>query len=463
MADEYGYSESCRSWHDHPPRMVWVYLHQDEKWVALPPTCVHPCDFEDAPSRQPKDAIIMDESTFRKKHIASWTQETGTVAEKGNHSVVPAHDDSAQPQDVKEPLQKVEASEPMQNQIASKDASPARATRATDATTMLNKPVSTQTSPMSTKPKSPEQPKPAHSAPELKLWALDSRKNLGRQDPQIPYYKLKEFAPKVIQYTEIPPEWRQTFGRLRNDPLINPSKIGLDGKAVNGRWCFKQLLTDQVCDNPNCLGSHVPPNRKQFFFILSLHAKDPRTKADLNRNFCYNILKVYYRKHFLKGTTPVLTPRWTGTRLTAYPKLLRKPFYRGAEVPENMFSGTIIDRILDEWDELYTAQEKMSLREELLLPCSIPTTTEAQGNTEVSPFRNKQPMPTPPATVPPETAPQQGNTPSTPSIVSNTPASDVVAKVLPLTEENLAVVQGVLRRRNWGSTDSELVESIAGE
>jgi hypothetical protein len=130
----------------------------------------------------------------------------------------------------------------------------------------------------------------------------------------------------------------QTFGSIRNDPVVNMSKIGLDGKAANGRWCFRELFTEEKCLDSNCLGSHVPPNRRVLTFILSLQAKDPRTGADLNRNFYYNVLKTYYKKHFLQETTSVLTPRWYGTPLTDFPWSIQRPFYRRAEVPAKHFS-----------------------------------------------------------------------------------------------------------------------------
>ncbi|USP81793.1 uncharacterized protein yc1106_09067 [Curvularia clavata] len=68
------------------------------------------------------------------------------------------------------------------------------------------------------------------------------------------------------------------------------------------------------------------------------------------------------KKHFRKGTVPVLTPRWYGTPTTAYPSSMEKPFRVKADVPKDIFHNTIIDKMLDEWDDLARVEASMPMR-----------------------------------------------------------------------------------------------------
>jgi hypothetical protein len=90
-----------------------------------------------------------------------------------------------------------------------------------------------------------------------------------------------------------------------NVRLINPSKFGGDGRAVNTVHCFKAILNEyEDCTNPNREGTHAPPGRDVFNTILSMDAhSDGR---DINRDFLFNVLKVYHKKRFSPGTLLVL-------------------------------------------------------------------------------------------------------------------------------------------------------------
>jgi hypothetical protein len=83
---------------------------------------------------------------------------------------------------------------------------------------------------------------------------------------------------------------RQTLGKTVNESLVNPSKFGGDGRAVNTVHCLKAILNEyEDCTNPNCERSHVPSRRDVFDTILSMDAHaDGR---DVNRDFLLNVLR----------------------------------------------------------------------------------------------------------------------------------------------------------------------------
>jgi hypothetical protein len=58
-----------------------------------------------------------------------------------------------------------------------------------------------------------------------------------------------------MEYQKLPASMRQTLGKMVNVRLINPSKFGGDGRAVNTVHCFKAILNEYGdCINPNCEG-----------------------------------------------------------------------------------------------------------------------------------------------------------------------------------------------------------------
>lgn len=147
---------------------------------------------------------------------------------------------------------------------------------------------------------------------------------------------------------------RQTLSKINEGPLINPSKFGCDGKAVNTIHCFKAILKEnEDCSDLECEGSHVSPTREVFKVILSLDAqvdsRNGRVK-NLDREFLYNVLRVYCRKNFRRNTLPVITRRWNGKQLNSYPQDLQHHFRVKCAVPDVMFQGTIINDMLNEFE-----------------------------------------------------------------------------------------------------------------
>ncbi|KAI4695203.1 uncharacterized protein J4E84_001828 [Alternaria hordeiaustralica] len=148
---------------------------------------------------------------------------------------------------------------------------------------------------------------------------------------------------------------RQILGKMTLGPLVNPSKFGCDGKAINTIHCFTAILNQtQYSTNSNCVGSHVPPIREVFDFILSLEAEDHYANGnfgELNRTFPFKVLKAYFKKHFRHNTLPVITRPRRGKQLNTYLRDLQYRFRVKSTAPSNMYQGTIIKDILagTEW------------------------------------------------------------------------------------------------------------------
>ncbi|KAI4645161.1 hypothetical protein J4E93_005961 [Alternaria ventricosa] len=122
-------------------------------------------------------------------------------------------------------------------------------------------------------------------------------------------------------------------------PLLNPSKFGCDGKAINTIHCFTAIL-DQTnhCTNADCEGSHVPPIRQVFEFILCLQAEHHYENGDVddkNRTFLYNVLKAYFLKHFRHKTLPVIIDLGAASSST-----LTREIYSTASVRSVPFRAT---------------------------------------------------------------------------------------------------------------------------
>ena len=180
---------------------------------------------------------------------------------------------------------------------------------------------------------------------------------------QTPYRRLTKVSPRTIRYHEVPVSMRQTLGKMTLGPLVNPSKFGCDGKAINTIHCFTTIL-DQTkhCTNADCEGSHVPPIRQVFNFILSLQAEHHYENGDVddtNRKFLFNVLKAYFLKHFRHKTLPVITRPRRGKQLNAYPRDLQYRFRVKCTVPSNIYQGTIIKDMLEETEWLKQIEDKL--------------------------------------------------------------------------------------------------------
>ncbi|KAI4942727.1 hypothetical protein J4E91_009896 [Alternaria rosae] len=197
---------------------------------------------------------------------------------------------------------------------------------------------------------------------------------------------------------------RQTLGKINEGPLINPSKFGCDGKAVNTIHCFKAILKEnEDCTDPECEGSHVYPTREVFKVILSLDAqvdsRNGRVK-DLSRDFLYNVLGVYCRKNFRRNTLLVITRRWNGKQLDSYPRDLQHHFRVKCAVPDNMFQGTIIDDMFNEFEWLKQIEDQLPPRAGPWPPVSLvvnqsitsPTGPTFGASSQAYPYRLQRSM-----------------------------------------------------------------------
>jgi len=174
---------------------------------------------------------------------------------------------------------------------------------------------------------------------------------------------LIKVTPCTLRYCKVPVSIRQTLGKTTPGPLVKPSKFGCDSKAVNTIHCFTAILKEnQHYTNPNCEGSHVLPIREVSDFILSLETEDHYQNSyvdDLNRTFFFNVLKVYFRKHFRHNTLPVITRPRSGKQLNAYPRDLQHRFRVKCTVPINMYEGNIIKDMLAETEWLKQIENKL--------------------------------------------------------------------------------------------------------
>ncbi|KAI4625760.1 hypothetical protein J4E80_002893 [Alternaria sp. BMP 0032] len=177
---------------------------------------------------------------------------------------------------------------------------------------------------------------------------------------------------RTLRYREVPVSMRQTLGKMTSRPLVNPSKFCCDGKTVNTIHCFKAILKEKEdYTDPNCQGSHVPPIREVFDFILSLKAEDHFHNGyvdDLDRTFLFNVLKIYFRKHFRHNTLPVITRPRSGKQLNAYLRDLQYRFRVKCTAQSNMYQGTIIKDILAETEWLKQIENKLP-PQSALPPC----------------------------------------------------------------------------------------------
>lgn len=128
-----------------------------------------------------------------------------------------------------------------------------------------------------------------HSGSLYRGHAKTSFVSWSHHGSQIPYRRLIKVTPRAIRYREVSVSMRQTLCKMTPGPLANPSKFGCDGKVINTIHCFTAIINqNEHCTNPNCQGSHVPPVREVFDFILSLKAEDHYQNGyvdDLNRTF----------------------------------------------------------------------------------------------------------------------------------------------------------------------------------